>query len=299
MIMKYMSVIEASIKWNTSERSVRNYCNKGRVVGAILDGKTWRIPIDAIKPKRQARHVLKEETLLGILKREKESRLKGGIYHRLQIEMTYNSNHIEGSKLSHDQTRYIYETKTIGVESKSVSVDDIIETVNHFRCVDFAIDSANSKLSESVIKQFHYLLKNGTSDSFKPWFKTGDYKMMENEVGGMETAKPGEVKSSVKELLEWYSSLHDVTTKDIIEFHYRFERIHPFQDGNGRVGRLIMLKECLKHNIVPILITDEYKAFYYRGLKEWRNEPGFLIDTCLFGQDITKKHLDYFKIKHA
>lgn len=296
--MKYLTVTEISKKWNIAERSVRDYCSKGRVIGAILNGKTWLIPEDATKPLRQKRHSLKEEKLLDILKREKDTKLHGGIYHKLQIDMTYNSNHIEGSKLTHDQTRYIFETKTIGVSSEAILVDDIIETSNHFRCIDLAIDSAKTKLSESLIKQFHYILKTGTSDSTKSWFKVGDYKMLENEVGGIETVSPNEVKVKMKELLYWYNSISNITLNDIIEFHYRFECIHPFQDGNGRVGRLIILKECLKHNIVPILILEEYKAFYYRGLKEWKNEPGYLKDTCLYGQDIFKKYLDYFKIKY-
>ena len=296
--MKYLTVAEISKKWKIAERSVRDYCSKGRVIGAILNGKTWLIPEDATKPLRQKRHTLKEEKLLDILKREKETKLHGGIYHKLQIDMTYNSNHIEGSKLTHDQTRYIFETKTIGITDESILVDDIIETTNHFRCIDLAIEAAKTKLSESLIKQFHYILKNGTSDSTKPWFKVGDYKMIENEVGGIETVSPKEVKIKMKELLLWYNSIPNISIDDIIEFHYRFECIHPFQDGNGRVGRLIMLKECLKHNFVPILILDEYKAFYYRGLKEWKNEPGYLKDTCLYGQDILKKYLDYFKIKY-
>ena len=296
--MKYLTVAEISKKWNIAERSVRDYCSKGRVIGAILDGKTWLIPEDATKPLRQKRHTLKEEKLLDILKREKEAKLHGGIYQKLQIDMTYNSNHIEGSKLTHDQTRYIFETKSIGVTDESILVDDIIETTNHFRCIDLAIEAAKTKLSESLIKQFHFILKSGTSDSTKTWFKVGDYKIIENEVGGIETVSPKEVKAKMKELLMWYNSISNITLNDIIEFHYRFECIHPFQDGNGRVGRLIMLKECLKHNIVPILILDEYKAFYYRGLKEWKNEPGYLKDTCLYGQDIFKKYLEYFKIKY-
>ncbi len=296
--MKYLNVIEISKKWNVSERSVRNYCNQGRVPGAILNNHNWLIPEDALKPSRQIRHSVKETTLLEILKREKRSSIKGGIYHKLQIEMTYNSNHIEGSTLSYDQTRYIFETKTIGVENVSIKVDDIIETINHFRCIDLAIESANYKLTESLIKQFHYILKSGTADSYKPWFKVSDYKLLENEVGGNKTTKPKEVKEKIIDLLTWYNSINNVSLETIIEFHYRFETIHPFQDGNGRVGRLIMLKECLKHNIVPILITDQYKAFYYRGLREWEQEKGYLIDTCLFGQDIMKNYLDYFKIKY-
>lgn len=212
--------------------------------------------------------------------------------------MTYNSNHIEGNTLSYDQTRYIFETKTIGVENVSIKVDDIIETINHFRCIDLAIESANYKLTESLIKQFHYILKSGTADSYKTWFKVGDYKLLENEVGGNETTKPKEVKAKIIDLLTWYNNINNVSLETIIEFHYRFETIHPFQDGNGRVARLIMLKECLKHNIVPILITDQYKAFYYRGLREWKQEKGYLIDTCLFGQDIMKNYLNYFKIKY-
>jgi len=224
--------------------------------------------------------------------------MTGGIYHKLQIEMTYNSNHIEGSRLTHDQTRYIYETKTIGITDESVNIDDIIETSNHFRCVDLAIESAKYKLSESLIKQFHFILKSGTSDSRKSWFKIGDYKMIDNEVGGNDTCPVSEVKHRLVELIKSYNSKSNVTIYDIIEFHYEFELIHPFQDGNGRVGRLIMLKECLKHNIVPIIINDELKLFYYRGLKEYKTEKGYLIDTCLYGQDIVKKYLDYFKISY-
>ncbi|MCH5172229.1 MAG: Fic family protein [Erysipelotrichales bacterium] len=296
--MNYLTSKDISMKWKLAERSVRDYCAKGRVPGALLDGKTWLIPENAIKPNRQIRHTKKQYTLLEVLKMEKESQLKGGIYHKLQIEMTYNSNHIEGSELTHDQTRYIFETRTINVENKSINVDDIIETANHFRCIDLTIDSAKSKLTEALIKQFHYILKNGTSDSMKSWFRVGDYKMLPNEVGGCETTSPNNVKNEMKRLLNTYNSKNNITIVDIIEFHKQFETIHPFQDGNGRVGRLIMLKECLKHNIVPILITDEYKQFYYRGLKEWDNEKGYLIDTCLYGQDIMKTFLDYFNIKH-
>lgn len=296
--MKYLNVTEVSKKWNISERSVRDYCNKGRVIGAILEKNRWLIPENALKPERSIRHVVSKASLLEVLKREKASNLSGGIYHRLQIEMTYNSNHIEGSKLTHDQTRYIFETKTIGISDEAIAVDDIIETVNHFRCIDMIIDSAKAKLSESLIKELHYVLKSGTSDAAKSWFRVGDYKLIQNEVGGIETTNPLEVKSKMRELLGWYNTLKEVNIIDIIEFHYRFEAIHPFQDGNGRIGRLIMLKECLKHNIVPILITNEYKNSYYRGLKEWRNEKGYLIDTCLFGQDIMKRYLDYFKIDY-
>ena len=256
------------------------------------------IPENAKKPEREIRHSIRKRTLLEILAEEKEGQVKGGIYHKLQIEMTYNSNHIEGSKLTHDQTKYIYETKTIGATKENINVDDIIETANHFRCVDVVIESAKYKLSESFIKQLHFILKSGTSDSRKTWFKIGDYKLMDNEVGGDDTCPVSEVKVQIKELLKKYNSKQKVTVEDIIEFHYEFEKIHPFQDGNGRVGRLIMLKECLKHNIVPMIINEELKYYYYRGLKEYKNNKGFLVDTCLFAQDIVKKYLDYFKIKY-
>ena len=296
--MKYLTSKEIAKKWNMSERSVRNYCALGRVPGAYLEGKTWLILEDSGVPERQIRHVLKLKNLLDKLREEKENGIKGGIYHKLQIDLTYNSNHIEGNTLTHDQTRYIFETRTIGVTDKPINVDDLVETVNHFTCVDLAINLAEAKLTESIIKQFHLVLKTGTSDARKPWFKVGDYKMLENEVGGKETAKPEEVKNKMKELLAWYNSKKDIKVEDIIEFHQRFESIHPFQDGNGRVGRLIMFKECLKHNIIPVLITDEYKMYYYRGLKEWNNEKRYLIDTCKFGQDIVKKYLDYFQIRY-
>ena len=296
--MKYLTSEEIASIWKVSERSVRNYCNKGRVPGVILNGKTWMIPENAQKPKREIRHSIRKRTLLEILVEEKEGQVKGGIYHKLQIEMTYNSNHIEGSKLTHDQTRYIYETKTIGVTEENINVDDIIETSNHFRCVDVVIESAKYKLSESFIKQLHFILKSGTSDSRKTWFKLGDYKLMDNEVGGEDTCPVSEVKAQIKELLKKYNLKQKVTVEDIIEFHYEFEKIHPFQDGNGRVGRLIMLKECLKHNIVPMMINEELKFYYYRGLKEYKNVKGYLVDTCLFAQDIVKAYLDYFKIKY-
>ena len=297
--MKYLTSAEIASIWKVSERSIRNYCNKGRVPGAILNGKTWLIPENAKKPKREIRHSIGNRTLLEVLLEEKEGQVKGGIYHKLQIETTYNSNHIEGSKLTHDQTRYIYETKTIGVTEENINVDDIIETSNHFRCVDVAIESAKYKLSESFIKQLHFILKSGTSDSRKSWFKIGDYKLMDNEVGGNDTCPVSEVKVQIKELLKKYNLKQKVTVEDIIEFHYEFEKIHPFQDGNGRVGRLIMLKECLKHNIVPMIINEELKFYYYRGLKEYKNVKGYLVDTCLFAQDIVKTYLDYFKIKYG
>ena len=295
--MNYISVVEIAKKWGVSERAVRNYCAEGRVAGAILDGKTWRIPENAKKPVRKKREDA-SNTLLDILKEEKKAKLRGGIYHRVQVDLTYNSNHIEGSRLTHDQTRYIYETNTIGIVDEAVRVDDIIETTNHFRCIDFIIDKANASLSETVIKQLHYLLKSGTSDSRKDWFAVGEYKKLPNEVGGMDTTLPEEVSKEIKNLLAWYNAIENVTLEDIIEFHVRFEKIHPFQDGNGRVGRLIMFKECLKNNIMPFIIDENHKLFYYRGLKEWTRERGYLVDTCLSAQDIFKTRLDYYRIKY-
>ena len=296
--IKYISVGTAAQNWLISERSVRNYCAQGRIEGALLEGKTWKIPSTAEKPERKPRHSSSEETLLAFLKREKEAGLKGGIYHKIQIDLTYNSNHIEGSKLTHDQTRYIFETKTIGVTDKVVKIDDIVETVNHFRCIDLIIEGAHTRLSESFIKQLHFILKSGTTDSQKSWFRVGEYKQLENEVGGSETTKPSEVAGAIKALLKEYNSKSKITFDDILDFHVRFESIHPFQDGNGRVGRLIMFKECLKHNIVPFIITEELKMYYYRGIKNWKNEHGYLQDTCLTGQDEMKVVLDYFGVKY-
>ena len=295
--MNYISVVEIAKKWGMSERAVRNYCAEGRVAGAILEGKTWRIPENAEKPVRKKREDA-SNTLLDILKEEKKAKLRGGIYHRVQVDLTYNSNHIEGSRLTHDQTRYIYETNTIGIVDEAVRVDDIIETTNHFRCIDFIIDKANASLNETVIKQLHYFLKSGTSDSRKDWFAVGEYKKLPNEVGGMDTTLPEEVSKEIKNLLAWYNAIENVTLEDIIEFHVRFEKIHPFQDGNGRVGRLIMFKECLKNNIVPFIIDENHKLFYYRGLKEWTRERGYLVDTCLSAQDNFKLRLDYYRIKY-
>lgn len=296
--IKYISVEEAAQIWQISERCARNYCAQGRVEGALLEGKTWKIPSDAKKPERKPRHTAIEKTLLDCLRREKEAGLKGGVYHKIQIDLTYNSNHIEGSKLTYNQTRYIFETKTLGITDKAVKVDDIVETVNHFRCIDLIIDGAHTRLSESFIKQLHFILKSGTTDGQKSWFRVGDYKMLGNEVGGSETTKPAEVARAIRELLKEYNSKAAITFDDILDFHVRFESIHPFQDGNGRVGRLIMFKECLKHNIVPFIITEELKMYYYRGIKNWKNERGYLHDTCLTGQDEMKATLDYFGIRY-
>ena len=296
--MNFLSVTEIAKLWNVSERSVRNYCSKGRIPGVYLVGKTWMIPCDAIKPDRKARLSNSKKTLLDILKLEKESKLNGGIYHKVQIELTYNSNHIEGSRLTHDQTRYIYETNTIGFTDEVINVDDIVETANHFRCIDLIIDKANLNITENLIKQLHFILKNGTTDSRKNWFVVGDYKKLPNEVGGRVTTSPEKVEDEVKSLIEWYNNIKNKTLNDIIEFHYRFEYIHPFQDGNGRLGRLLMFKECLKYNIVPFIIDEKLKMFYYRGLKEWEQEKGYLIDTCLAAQDQFKAYLDYFRIEY-
>ncbi len=294
--MIYISVAEAAKKWGISERSVRNYCADGRVAGARLSGKTWEIPFDAEKPKRSVRSD-KKRTLFDILREEKSARLSGGIYHRVQIDLTYNSNHIEGSRLTHDETRYIFETNTIGLSEKAVNVDDIIEASNHFRCIDLMIENAHLLLSEKYIKELHFLLKSGTSDSRREWFRVGEYKKLANEVGGIDTTEPRAVANEMKALLDGYNVKPDKKLEDIIAFHVAFERIHPFQDGNGRVGRLIMFGECLKHNIVPFIIDEEHKLFYYRGLKEWDTERGFLLDTCLSAQDKFKTILQKFNIE--
>lgn len=296
--MRYISVGEMAKKWNMSERSVRNYCTQGRVQGAFLKGKTWNIPENAEKPERLNKKKESQITLLDILQDQKKNKYSGGIYHKTQIDLTYNSNHIEGSRLTYDQTRYIFETNTIGVENEVLNVNDIVETVNHFRCVDVIIDNAKASLTERLIKELHLILKTGTSDASKDWFAVGDYKKLPNEVGGRETALPEEVADKMKRLLSEYNSKKEKTLEDIIEFHVKFERIHPFQDGNGRVGRLIMFKECLKYNIVPFIIDDDLKIFYYRGLKEWNQERGYLIDTCLAAQDKYKAYLDYFRINY-
>lgn len=296
--MRYFSAIEMAKIWDISVRSVRNYCTQGRVDGAFLAGKTWQIPEDAKKPERLNKKKMEEITLLDILKEQKVSKYSGGIYHKTQINLTYNSNHIEGSRLSHDQTRYIFETNTIGLESEVLNVDDVLETANHFRCIDMIIDHAKDVLSEKFIKELHFVLKNGTSDSRKEWFVVGDYKKIPNEVGGMNTTIPEEVAQRMKELLKEYNDKKEKSFEDILDFHVKFERIHPFQDGNGRVGRLILFKECLKYNIVPFIIDDHLKMFYYRGLKEWDYEKGYLIDTCLSAQDKYKADLDYFRIAY-
>lgn len=296
--MKYLSVAKIAKQWNLSERTVRNYCSNGKIPEAFLTGKTWSIPENAARPDRVNKRSKNPETLLDFLKAEKTSKVSGGIYHKVQIELTYNSNHMEGSRLTHDQTRYIFETNTIGLDSGVLNVDDIVETANHFKCIDMIIDQANYELSEAFMKQLHLTLKNGTSDSRKDWFIVGDYKRLPNEVGGRETVAPEDVPAVMKRLLSAYHAEKNKVFEDIVKFHHDFEAIHPFQDGNGRVGRLIMFKECLRNNIVPFIIDDELKLFYYRGLHEWKSEKGYLIETCLAAQDKFKKYLDYFKINY-
>ncbi len=296
--MNYLSVSQMAKKWNMSERGVRKYCAEDKIPGAFLTGKTWNIPENAEKPERKNKKRDEPQNLLERLRAEKKASVKGGIYHKIQIELTYNSNHIEGSKLTHDQTRYIFETNTIGAENDALNVDDIIETANHFKCIDMVIDNATYRLTEKFIKELHFTLKSGTSDSRKNWFNVGEYKKLPNEVGGKETAKPEDTANKIKTILKDYNQKNEHTLEEIIDFHYRFETIHPFQDGNGRVGRLIMFKECLKNNIVPFIIDEDLKMFYYRGLSEWNDEKGYLTDTCLAAQDKFKKYLEYFKVPY-
>lgn len=296
--MKYISVTEFAEINDLSERTVRNWCAVGKIEGAFLTGKTWSIPEDAPLPVR-ASSKKKPFPLLKRLREEKEGKVSGGIYHRTQVDLTYNSNHIEGSRLTHEQTRYIFETNTIGLgKDDSINVDDIVETINHFHCIDYIIDHADDKLTEPLIKELHQILKSGTSDSRKDWFNVGDYKRLPNEVGGSETCPPEQVHARMKTLLKAYNNQPKKTLETIIDLHCQFERIHPFQDGNGRVGRLVMFKECLANHIVPFIITEEIKLFYYRGLSEWGHVNGYLTDTCLTGQDQYKALLDYFKIKY-
>ena len=278
-----------------SERTARNYCATGKIKGAFLVGKTWNIPEDSLPPNRSKKST--DSPLLQTLREQKAGRIKGGIYHRVQIELTYTSNHIEGSKLTHDQTRYIFETNTIGMAEGALNVDDIIETNNHFRAIDYIIDNTESKLTESFIKHLHFLLKSGTSDERRTWFRVGEYKKLPNEVGGNDTVAPENVHREIKNLLKDYNSKKP-DFEGIIDFHHRFEAIHPFQDGNGRVGRLILFRECLRFGYVPFIITDELKMFYYNGLRNWPAIKGYLMDTCLSAQDNFKLILDKFRIQY-
>ena len=255
---------------------------------------TFGITIDELL-KDEEKFDVSKINILEALKEQKEMGLKGNLYHNTQIIFAYNTNHIEGSKLTEDQTRYIYETNTILFDGNTVvSVDDILETANHFKLVDYMLSVANEELTEEMMKEFHKILKEGTLESRKEWFNVGEYKKLANEAGNMQTTLPKNVQRDMIKLLEWYNDLEKVTINEIIEFHVRFERIHPFQDGNGRVGRIIMFKECLKNNIVPFIILDKEKLFYYRGLKEYKNEKGYLIDTCLNAQDQYNALIEYF-----
>lgn len=293
--MKYISVGTFAEKYGISERTVRNYCATGKIEGAFLTGKTWNIPEDAVLPQRK-QSTIKVMPLLAVLREQKQMKMKGSIYHRTQIDLTYNSNHIEGSRLTHEQTRHIFETNTLGISEESVNVDDIIETTNHFRCIDLIIDRTEEKLSGSFIKELHRILKSGTSDSRKDWFAVGEYKLLPNEVGGHETCLPEDVSKEMKALLKEYNAKKQKSFDDILDFHHRFERIHPFQDGNGRVGRLIMFKECMANGHIPFIVTDELKWFYYRGLQQWPDIKGYLRDTCLTAQDRYKAMMDYYRI---
>ena len=293
--MDFITVSQYAEMHNVSERTVRNWCKSGKMEGAFLTGKTWNLPYDTPLPRKVK---IKACPLLKRFREEKKAKIAGGIYHRTQIDLTYNSNHIEGSQLTHDQTRHIFETNTIGFSNTSVNIDDIVETTNHFRCIDLIIDRAEEQLSESLVKELHRILKTGTSDNRTEWFVVGDYKKLPNEVGGRETCPPEQVHTQMKSLLSEYNAKAEKKLEDIIDLHQRFELIHPFQDGNGRVGRLIMFKECLANRIVPFIITEDLKWFYYRGLSEWGHINGYLTDTILTAQDKYKALLDYFKVKY-
>ena len=260
--------------------------------------ETFNVTVDELI-KDEEKFDVSKINVLEVLREQKEMGLKGNLYHNTQIMFSYNTNHIEGSKLTEEQTRYIFETNTILFEGGTVaSVDDILETANHFKLVDYMLDIADQNLTEDIIKKFHKILKEGTMDSRKEWFNVGDYKKLANEAGNMKTSSPKQTPKDMQKLMDWYNSLPKVTIKEIIEFHARFEKIHPFQDGNGRVGRLILFKECLKYNIVPFMIDDQLKMFYYRGLKKWNDEKGYLMDICLAAQDRYKKYLDYFRLAY-
>ena len=292
--MEYISVVKFAEKYGVSERTVRNYCAENKIDGAFLTGKTWNIPADAVLPQKKSKARI--SPLLQRMRQEKEAHLKGGIYHRTQIDLTYNSNHIEGSRLTKEQTRFIFETNTLGITSEDTRIDDIMETVNHFRCIDYIIDHATDQITEIHIKQLHKILKTNTSDSQKSWFAVGDYKRLANEVGGEETARPEDVHKRLKSLLSKYYKIKTVTLENILDFHVEFERIHPFQDGNGRIGRLLILWQCLQSGIVPFIITEELRLFYYRGLQNWGQTNGYLTDTCLSAQDNYQALLNYFGI---
>ena len=295
--MGHKTVAEMAKLWGLTERAVRKYCSIGKIEGIKLEGKRYLIPEDTLPPGRKNAKKFSDNNLLNVLKTERDGKVKGGIYHKVQVNLTYNSNHIEGSKLTEDQTRFIFETNTIGADLSGVPVDDVVETSNHFCCIDLIIDDAKKVLTESLIKKLHEILKSGTSQSRVAWFRIGDCKLKPNEVGGEMTCPPKEVEAHIRELLEEYNAKEKKTIEDIVDFHQRFEKIHPFQDGNGRVGRLIMFKECLAHNIIPFIIDEEHRWYYYRGLKEWKNQQEYLVETCLAAQDNFKAWLKYFNVK--
>ena len=283
--MHFNSIEETAAKWGITPRQVRTYCASGRIPGATFDHGEWRIPEDAVKPERKSRRTF-PTTILGVLEAERSSRISGGLYHRLQIDLAYNSNHIEGSRLTREQTRWIFETRMIGEIGADVPVDDIVEAANHFRAADMVIKTAMSALTEAYVKRLHEILKSGTSDSRKDWFAVGDNKRLDNVVGEMETCPAKDVHREMAKLLTWWKGA-EKTLENLLDLHVRFEQIHPFQDGNGRVGRLILLKECLKYGITPFVIADNFKQFYYLGLSDWRRGSRLrLLDTCRTGQDI-------------
>lgn len=295
----YISAAEYAAKFGLSERTARHYCATGKIEGAFLTGKTWNIPAAAPRPGRKGKKRHTNNPLLNILREQMQAGLRGSIYHYTQVELTYNSNHIEGSRLTEEQTRHIFETNTLGISEGSVNVDDIIETANHFRCVDYIIAHAKERLTEHFIKELHRRLKSGTSDSARSWFAVGEYKRLPNEVGGIDTSEPEDVARDIRALLQdYYRQKGQKSFDDILDFHHRFECIHPFQDGNGRVGRLLLFKECLCHHHVPFIITDSLKMFYYRGLQQWPHIREYLRDTCLTAQDFYREKLQRLRIPH-
>lgn len=290
---KEISKTELSVKLGLSTRTIAKIAK-----GEKLSKRSIQRIADYIgeSPDVIMREI-SDNKILQVLREEKDMKLSGGLYHELQVRMTYNSNHIEGSKLSEDQIRLIFETNTLDV-GDGISVDDVLETVHHFRAIDYVIDIAEEELTEEIIKHLHYILKHDTKDSTLGWFAVGDYKKRANVVGGRETSKPSEVHKHMQNLINEYNAKEEISLEDIVAFHAEFECIHPFQDGNGRVGRLVALKECLHHNVIPFIIEDAKKNFYYRGLAEWKNEKGWLIDTCLDGQDTFIRLLDILEISH-
>ena len=284
--MKYMSAATAAAKWGLTPRSVQLHCEKGNIPGATIEGKCWRIPADAGRPGRKPRAHGLPSSIRSALLSEKRGRVSGGLYHRLQIDFTYNPNHIEGGRLTHDQTRWIFETNTVGSLPGDLPIDDVVETANHFRCIDIVLETSGAALTERYVKTLHRQLKSGTTDSRKEWFAVGDYKRLDNVVGGIETCPAANVRCEMAKLFSWWQTA-DKSFANLLEMHVRFEGIHPFQDGNGRIGRLILLKECLKHGITPFIITESIRRFHYLGLQEWRGGSRLrLMDTCRAGQDI-------------